>query len=72
MKQGQSVTINLKNDGTIVHDFHVPDLNVASNNVDPKGNSSVTFTPDKPGTFQFLCTQPGHADAGMTGKLVVQ
>jgi uncharacterized cupredoxin-like copper-binding protein len=26
---------------------------------------------DQPGTYRFVCTVEGHADAGMTGTLVV-
>jgi uncharacterized cupredoxin-like copper-binding protein len=72
VKSGQAVTVELQNKGTVVHDFHIPDLNVASPEVDPGKSAQVTFTPDKPGTYQFECTQPGHAQAGMTGSLVVQ
>jgi uncharacterized cupredoxin-like copper-binding protein len=25
-----------------------------------------------PGTYDFLCTVPGHADGGMKGKLTVK
>jgi len=38
------------------------------------GNSgSVTFTvPQKTGSYEFLCTFPGHYMAGMKGKLIVK
>jgi uncharacterized cupredoxin-like copper-binding protein len=32
----------------------------------------VRFLADRPGTYRFLCTVPGHADAGMTGTLVIR
>jgi len=33
----------------------------------------VSFTaPAKPGSYDYLCTFPGHFAAGMTGKLVVK
>jgi len=35
------------------------------------GTSQVTVTL-KPGTYQFLCTVPGHAAAGMKGVLTVK
>lgn len=38
----------------------------------PSGETAeVTFVPDAPGTYYYLCTIPGHAKAGMIGELVV-
>ena len=36
-----------------------------------KGSDSATFRIDTPGTYEVLCTIPGHTEAGMVGKLVV-
>jgi uncharacterized cupredoxin-like copper-binding protein len=33
---------------------------------------SVTFTPTKPGTYEFYCAVAGHKEAGMVGTLVVR
>jgi uncharacterized cupredoxin-like copper-binding protein len=33
---------------------------------------SVTFETPGPGTYAFLCTFPGHYQAGMVGELVVE
>jgi plastocyanin len=35
------------------------------------GTSKLTLTL-KPGTYTFYCTVPGHAAAGMKGKLIVK
>jgi uncharacterized cupredoxin-like copper-binding protein len=44
-----------------------PELHVTA----PAGESrEVTFTPTQPGTFEVVCTVPGHKDAGMVGSLV--
>jgi uncharacterized cupredoxin-like copper-binding protein len=49
--------------------------NVKNNNYDVDFNigttAVVTFTPTTPGTFEFHCDQPGHANAGMHGNFVV-
>ncbi|MBI4312896.1 MAG: hypothetical protein HY681_14120 [Chloroflexi bacterium] len=37
----------------------------------PGTKASVVFTPTHPGTYEVLCTLPGHKDAGMVGHLVV-
>lgn len=34
--------------------------------------SSLEFTPTQPGTYEFLCTVPGHKEAGMVGTLIVK
>jgi nitrite reductase (NO-forming) len=32
----------------------------------------VTFTPDKPGTYYYICSVPGHVERGMWGRFVVE
>lgn len=34
--------------------------------------STLIFTPTEPGTYQIICSVPGHKDAGMTGELIVK
>lgn len=34
--------------------------------------STLTFTPTQPGTYQIICSVPGHKDAGMIGELIVE
>jgi len=45
-----------------------PVLHVA---VQPNETNQLTFTPTKPGTYEFYCTVPGHKEAGMVGTMVV-
>jgi len=33
---------------------------------------TLEFTPTKPGTYEFICTVPGHKEAGMVGTLIVK
>ena len=59
--------------GGMQHDMpgmtQAPELNVAA----AAGQSAtLTFTPSKPGTYEFFCTVSGHKEAGMTGTLVVK
>ncbi|MFQ5650018.1 MAG: plastocyanin/azurin family copper-binding protein [bacterium] len=35
------------------------------------GELEIFFVPVIAGTYDFLCTIPGHADAGMTGKITI-
>jgi uncharacterized cupredoxin-like copper-binding protein len=45
-----------------------PVLHVAA---EPGASNHLSFTPTKPGNYQFYCTVPGHKEAGMVGTLVV-
>jgi uncharacterized cupredoxin-like copper-binding protein len=45
-----------------------PVLHVAA---EPGTTNHLTFTPTKPGTYEFFCTVAGHKDAGMVGTMVV-
>jgi len=70
-KAGQAVTIVLKNDDTIEHDFSVSDAGfklVAR----PSGSAQKVLTLAKAGTYQFHCSVPGHEAAGMKGQITVQ
>lgn len=65
------VNLTLTNDGRVFHDLTIPDLDVM---LDAEPGETVTagFTVDAPGTYDFLCTVPGHADAGMRGTLTAR
>jgi nitrite reductase (NO-forming) len=32
----------------------------------------VTFTPDSPGTYYYICSVPGHVGRGMWGRFIVE
>lgn len=72
VKQGEEVTVTFKNTGKYPHNFTISDLNVQSDTIQPGEQTTVTFTPDKTGSFTYICTVPGHADKGMKGTLTVQ
>jgi uncharacterized cupredoxin-like copper-binding protein len=71
---GASATIELKNAGATFHNFVAPELGVATP-VRVAGGRAQTITitaPSRPGTYRFVCNEPGHAEAGMTGEVVVR
>ena len=35
-------------------------------------SATITFMPDAPGAYQYICTIPGHAKLGMRGTFVVE
>lgn len=71
VKQGQTVKVEFTNTGQIPHDLRIPDLGTGTQTIRPGQTDSFTFTASKSGTFpiQFICSLPGHAQNGMTGKL---
>jgi len=74
VKAGQSVSIELKNAGSTVHDFDAPSLGVATAiKVNAGQSATASFTaPAQAGTYAFWCDEPGHAQAGMTGQVIVE
>ncbi len=69
---GDTVEIILTDGDGAEHDIVVPDLHAWSELVAGKGNSvTLSFTASAPGTFAYYCDIPGHREAGMEGKLIV-
>jgi len=45
--------------------------NQQTSNIDPGSTATLKVTFAKPGNYPYLCTIPGHAEAGMKGVLKV-
>jgi plastocyanin len=73
-RAGQPIHLILENTGQIVHDFHITEG--VSQPVTAKAQAgqtaTATFSVARPGTYMFVCSEPGHEQAGMKGTLVVQ
>ncbi len=70
---GRPLRLMIRNIDTVSHGFAVPDFRVAVREIKAGEVEVVEFTPDKRGTFPFLCTvwcSPRHQQ--MRGTLVVQ
>jgi FtsP/CotA-like multicopper oxidase with cupredoxin domain len=67
---GQPTTLVLENKGKLDHDVSIPSLGVSVKAAAGQ-SSSQTITPTREGTFDFLCSIPGHKEAGMQGTLSV-
>ena len=56
----------------IEHDFSVDDFGVMSGHVGHMWETTVlAFRADQKGSLNYICSIPGHAEAGMAGLLVV-
>lgn len=72
VNSGESVRITFRNTGVIEHDWSVPDLGIATSTVPAGQEAELEFRPTRRGTFEIICTVPGHKELGMTATLVVQ
>jgi plastocyanin len=72
IKKGQPVKITFKNTGSFPHDLAIPQLNTATTTIQNGQETSVEFTPQTTGTFNYLCTVGTHAEKGMQGTLIVE
>jgi uncharacterized cupredoxin-like copper-binding protein len=69
---GGWVSLTLQNEDAYFHDLEVEGL--ANVDVGARGDSTgrIRVRLDRPGTYEFICTVPGHAEAGMRGTLSVR
>jgi len=63
-----TVTFKLVNKGSVAHDFKI--AGKKSKLIQP-GKSGKLVVTLKKGKLPYICTVPGHAAAGMKGKLTV-
>lgn len=70
---GKEARILIRNIDTVTHGFTIPALNVSIAELKAGETTIVIFTPDKRGTFQFMCTvwcSKRHLE--MRGQLTVE
>ncbi len=66
---GAQVTFKITNDGQAVHNFGIPELNLAPVDVTANGLGEVSWTaPTQPGSYEFVCTY----HPGMEGVITVR
>lgn len=68
---GETVNLTLVNQGRLLHDLTIPGLDVRIV-AGPGDTATAGVVLEEPGEYPFLCTVPGHSEAGMTGVLVVE
>ena len=76
------ITFTISNGGNLPHDFQLcskPSSSPSATSctgkktalISPGASAKLTVSVLKAGTYQYLCTVPGHAAAGMKGLLKV-
>jgi nitrite reductase (NO-forming) len=68
--EGDTVRINFSNPDVVPHLIDLPSFNQHIALI-PDGEFTLEFVVDKSGSFPFVCSVPGHEEAGMTGVLIV-
>ena len=69
---GKPTEIVFDNKGTNPHTFTLEGGQSFELKADPGGTQSGTLPALKPGTYQFICSIPGHEQLGMKGTLTVR
>lgn len=70
--EGTVVAITITNNDGAMHDIAVPEFGAQSDQVVGVGAATtIVFRATRSGTFEYICTIPGHKLAGMTGNLIV-
>lgn len=70
---GKEVKLLIRNIETVSHGFALPDFNVAVKEIKAGEVVVLKFTPDKRGTFPFMCTVwCSDEHLHMAGKLIVE
>ncbi len=70
---GEEVRMLIRNTETVTHGFALPEFDIAVSRISAGEVVVVEFTPDKRGTFPFMCTNwcsEYHLD--MRGTLIVE
>jgi heme/copper-type cytochrome/quinol oxidase subunit 2 len=73
VSEGEEVRIQIRNIDTVTHGFTLPDFSVSIDELKAGEVKIVKFTPDKKGTFPFMCTvwcSENHLQ--MRGELIVE
>jgi len=76
-KVGQPIKVVFENKGVIEHDLTFPTIKTdkpagsLKTVARPGQTTTLEFTPTAKGTYEFVCTIPGHKEAGMKGTINV-
>lgn len=71
VKKGQKVRVELKS-VDMMHDFVIDELDVRTEIIPSGETTTVEFTADQVGEFEFYCSVGQHRANGMVGTLIVE
>ena len=70
VNDGDTVRINFSNPDVVPHLIDLPAFNQHIALI-PGGEFTLEFVVNRAGSFPFVCSVPGHEEAGMVGSLIV-
>jgi uncharacterized cupredoxin-like copper-binding protein len=65
-----TVTFEVTNAGSLVHDFAINGQKTPL--IRPGETAQLTVEFKRTGTYRYVCTVPGHAQAGMEGTFTIR
>jgi len=72
VQKGQDVNLVFKNKGVMTHNLTIDKLGLKTETIQPDETSQLNFTAEKKGIYPFQCNVPGHKQAGMRGKIIIE
>lgn len=69
-KVNQPIEITLRNEGALDHNFVISEFGIDVL-LSPGDVETVEITVDHAGTIHYICSIPGHEEAGMVGDIIV-
>ncbi|MDH3226555.1 MAG: plastocyanin/azurin family copper-binding protein [Thermoleophilia bacterium] len=68
-----TITLTTLNEQSVPHNIAIDEpTQQIGEIVQDGGTSEITITIDEPGEYEYYCSVPGHREAGMVGKLIVE
>jgi plastocyanin len=71
VKADQPVTLTYRNEGVIDHSLEIEGV-FPQQKVRPGQTQIFEFELQTPGSYEYVCSLPGHEQAGMVGTLIVE
>ncbi|MDP3770605.1 MAG: cupredoxin domain-containing protein [Candidatus Sungbacteria bacterium] len=74
LKKGESVALTVRNKGKLPHRFTMAELHIDTGMIMSGKEKMFRFTVPieiKSGTYRAVCNIPGHTEAGMVAKIIV-
>lgn len=70
LRAGETVNVELTNEGHMFHTFTLPELDF---DLRARSGDSIAgaLTAREPGTYELVCAVPEHAEMGMRGRILV-
>lgn len=72
VQSGETVRITFQNDGNFPHNIIFSTLGVGTRTISPGQTDTIEFVAPAAGTYNFICSVPGHEPSGMTGTMIVE